>query len=1238
MIVDRFLNHSIMSISLLSTCLVVACKAKDATKSPQNQERPTDRVSTVLPIGAAPELGIVGYPDIAGSWVDNAKNTIKMTTSGSKITFVLNGSGSSSGVFKSQTQISGFNLVGTIDPSSTTIGWSNGKSIWTKVVVSGPPAAPPAPLSLTFSNESSSGASTGWTSGGGTTTGFTVNIQAGNSPGLVCTGGTDAGNVLTFAVSSLTANTLYTAAVCAYNSSHVTSASVVKTFTTLADNVVCKPGACSGIGPMARCQIVLQSCPKQPSYSLTTFDDNYKDSSTNLATCMQRASEFKGWCGARQEVTARGLDANYKTIQVKTLPADAGYSNIQVSRCEVRVPSCPNQAATYPSGVYLDDVYNKSNLDLNLCMMRADDYKDMCGTPYSASSTAYDQNGKAVASNQTPGQDPPPAIPPVAPPAPLSLTFSNVSSSGASASWTSGGGTTTGFTVNIQAGNSPGLVCAGGTDAGNVLTFAVSSLSANTLYTAAVCAYNASRVTSASVVKTFTTLADNGGCKPGACPGIGPMARCQIVLQSCPKQPSYSLTTFDDNYKDSSTNVATCMQRASEFKGWCGTRQEVTARGLDANYKTIQVKTLPVDAGYSNIQVSRCEVHVPSCPNQAATYPSGVYLDDAYNKSNLDLNLCMMRADDYKDMCGTPYSASATAYDQNGNAVASNQTPGQDPFDHCAVSAETCPLQNNWGHLVVARDDTAKSMSACLDRLTSFRTLCGPGPLIRVKAYDFNGKFFREKSSDGYLNSPDLPGGPVVGAGKDDGSNPIPPAASFSVESYGAVADGKTDSTAAFQKAVDAAAASKASPAEIVLAAGTYFLACKSFNENQCLSFTNVRQLTFKGQGPDRSKVLIGNPRAGFIGVTGSDNIYLMNFSLDYTVAPSFQGTIKKIGSGYFDVLLSDGFPSPNDSSVFTANSTKDSFGMAFSPSDLRVKAPNYLGGIKFPLSQNSDGTYRIPTLYTSGFSSGDLYAYALRGTGGSGFIFHSSSNLSLVNVTLYAAPLATSTWTFISGKVVVNNFQVRRAPGRVLTTAADAIWTVDCSAKFLVENSYFEGMGDDAINFHSSGRPISQISSSTQLKIVTEDNSLLPVPGEFVQMSGGTGSVKAMATIGSTQPGKPFGITLNSPVSNVSTGDYLFDVQLSAPTSLIVNNIYGTYRGMSRVRGVGTIVQGNQYANQENANFYTHVDVSSGWQEGPELLSGTWMMPHFIGNTVAGGGSVLLYSANMSSVSAAPQ
>ncbi len=384
-------------------------------------------------------------------------------------------------------------------------------------------------------------------------------------------------------------------------------------------------------------------------------------------------------------------------------------------------------------------------------------------------------------------------------------------------------------------------------------------------------------------------------------------------------------------------------------------------------------------------------------------------------------------------------------------------------ISHCLVHAQTCPNQNVWDHLIIPDDSyngSAANVNACLARADDYRGWCGLGPNIFVGAYDANWNLIASTNSNGYT-IPTVTGGPAA-----DGSNPNPVALAtqtFSVDSYGAVADGVTDSTAAFQAAINAAMAS-GQASRVSLSAGTYLLNCPGADQ-ACLSLATAHQLTFSGQGVDKTLVLIGNPRAGGFGVSGADNVYFSDFSLDYKTIPATQGTVIYIGQGSVNVQIDGGFPLPNNTTVFPGglSSAGDAFGMVFDPYG-NIRTPNAIFGMSYAsLGGNTFTIYGV----SGSYYIGDKFVYPVRNYQPT-FAITNSSNVGLKNVTQYAGADVALQFVNISGSVVVNNFQLKRRAGRVLTASGGAIWARNNTARFLIENSYFEGMGDDLLDWHA--------------------------------------------------------------------------------------------------------------------------------------------------------------------------
>jgi len=528
-----------------------------------------------------------------------------------------------------------------------------------------------------------------------------------------------------------------------------------------------------------------------------------------------------------------------------------------------------------------------------------------------------------------------------------------------------------------------------------------------------------------------------------------------------------------------------------------------------------------------------------------------------------------------------------------------------------------------------------------MNRVNDYASLCGDGPQIVVEFLNESGKVVQSATRSGYLNSPDRTGGPNVGvvtswingtAQLVDGVDPIAPSVYFSLETYGGKADGTTDSTPAMLAAIKAAIASE-QPAQITLNSGTYLFNCTA--DSPCFTISGGHHLSIVGQGPGNTKLLINQPRAGGFLVNGlSDNIYFSNFAVDYSVTPATQGTITAIGANFLTVSIDSGFRGPTDSTVFNPSKDSASFGMAFqnksaSPAYSFVKSSE-ISPIVF--SNVTSTSFDVSYQGTGPFAIGQKFVYPVRNSQPT-FSFYTTSNISFLNVTTYTAPDVALEFIYSTGQVVINNFQLLRNGNRVVTASGGAIWTEENSAKFFIENSHFEGMGDDIIDWGTQ---------SYQVGAMTANSSFTPTAlpylnqiGQVLQIADVNGNFLGMTAISSiTQNGSASTVGLASGGPALANTDYVFNRDLAAPGSLMVNNSMGTFRGGARVRSSGAIVQNNSFLDVQNGRFVVSLDFGCGagnecWQAGPGLdtaSGGLLSLPHFLGDS-AGGVNYVMYA-----------
>jgi subtilisin family serine protease len=264
------------------------------------------------------------------------------------------------------------------------------------------------------------------------------------------------------------------------------------------------------------CKINNTACPNHPTAAGELFD-SFQGSEANQARCIARAGEYHGWCGYPNQSTAQFI-VNGWLVQSKTVG----------TFCKVTNTLCPNQPSE--KGVIFDS-FDGSGTNQARCMQRAWDYNGWCGSP-------------------------------------------NIS--------------TAEFSVD-------------------------------------------------GVVVQRQTVS----------------TKCEVDVTLCPNHPN-SVGLIDDNFQGSATNQSRCIQRATDYSGWCGGPSYATA-----SFVRNASQTSPRTVLQSQAAGSFCRISYSSCPNQPAQGGARVLFDNFQN-SGFDQNRCLNRAAEYKGWCGTPSPVQAT--------------------------------------------------------------------------------------------------------------------------------------------------------------------------------------------------------------------------------------------------------------------------------------------------------------------------------------------------------------------------------------------------------------------------------------------------------------------------------------------------------------------------------------------------------------------------------------------------
>ncbi len=280
----------------------------------------------------------------------------------------------------------------------------------------------------------------------------------------------------------------------------------------------------------------------------------------------------------------------------------------------------------------------------------------------------------------------------------------------------------------------------------------------------------------------------------------------------------------------------------------------------------------------------------------------------------------------------------------------------------------------------------------------------------------------------------------------------------ISVTQYGAwPSDGKDDA-AALRHAVDACGEGD----RLVFAKGTYDLFASFEIKNKTGLDINGNGSTLLLRGFDRTR---GWPVFSAIRLLSSRQVTIHDFVIDMDVSPNSAGEIVNVGDRYFDVRVFDEFPVTGEEYVdhvmtFYRNGLPNGKNMDLYKLD---------GGL--PVEKVSGRVLRIGMHRRFDLDKGEYVCLYHKVYGGVCIYFGDSDLCTLRDVTVHSFPGMGFYSTDRSTNITVERYRVERPRGtaRLTSTNADGSKYVHTGGKLTIKDCYYEGMGDDAINIHSS-------------------------------------------------------------------------------------------------------------------------------------------------------------------------
>jgi hypothetical protein len=417
----------------------------------------------------------------------------------------------------------------------------------------------------------------------------------------------------------------------------------------------------------------------------------------------------------------------------------------------------------------------------------------------------------------------------------------------------------------------------------------------------------------------------------------------------------------------------------------------------------------------------------------------------------------------------------------------------------------------------------------------------------------------------------------------------------YLVRDFGAIGDGVTNDLEAIRNAF-AAAMADPEPSKLVFDEAIYRIT----GSGHLFHFQNVRNKMIEGN----NALIVSQPTILGAFIEDSENIVVQNLAFDMDPLPWTQGDVSRVDrtNGTFHFTPDDNYPLPTQRDLPAA---ENSWGMFWEPTGYTIKnelvfidAIHLVSGRTYELVLQEGTASNLNNIV-----DGDRFTIDVVGIGGTLNSIANSGNVSMVNITIYAARAVAFVSAENSGSVRFSCINILRKPGttRLLSAYRDGFHCVNNRTGVLIESSYIEGLCDDAINLHSNYFYIETIHANNHF---TVDSSLFSVGDTliFINLSRGVvlGNVLVSSKPTSTQ------IVVSKPVDDVIVGSQsdpgatrIFNISMSDPGFRIVNNTFaGQRRYAMLIRSPNGTIKGNTIRNTDSGMVFAN-EIGS-FHEGP--------------------------------------
>jgi hypothetical protein len=414
----------------------------------------------------------------------------------------------------------------------------------------------------------------------------------------------------------------------------------------------------------------------------------------------------------------------------------------------------------------------------------------------------------------------------------------------------------------------------------------------------------------------------------------------------------------------------------------------------------------------------------------------------------------------------------------------------------------------------------------------------------------------------------------------------------ISVTQYGALPNDGKDDAAALCQAVDVCGQGD----RLVFEKGTYDLFASFEIQNKTDLDVDGNGSTLCLRGFDRTQ---GQSLFSAIRLLSSKQVTIHDFVIDMDVSPNSAGEIVGMGDRYFDVRVFDEFPVTGREYVDHVM-TFHTDGL---PNGKNMDLYQLDGGLAVEKVANQ--VLRIGTPRRFDLLKGEYVCLYHKVYGGVCIYFGDSDHCTLRDVTVHSFPGMGFYSTDRSTNITVERYRVERPEGtsRLTSTNADGSKYVHTGGMLTIKDCYYEGMGDDAVNIHSSyGKVVKQDGktlSMTRIRRGREGNvsARYVIPGDCVEFYDG----KTMVPKGTARVLEREGqhITLDIVPEGVTAGDLFNNISMTPKV-----RISGVQVHRNRARGFllqsqDVIVEHCNIFNPTGIGIFVTMDVNYWFESG---------------------------------------